>query len=273
MCNQLNTVEWSKHPAVVLEPEPVPPKAANIRDCSITTDSVVATATVTTDGTMRRIVVQWGDGKINTLRYRPGIEAAIGQQNQLPSGTYKFSHAYEAPEDRKTFDQVVVIKVEDQSGGIDFCINKITLTPRYRVTNYRTRLNLESHCDSRFEATSEFDIWLLVDQELVNLWRWEPEESVLPGTPFVLEGSLVSRELTVADGYVLVQLELTERDPVFDDYLYSVSMNLSANDESLSISYITEGDGCKVRYSYDKEVTLIVPLPSYGHTVVLAANP
>ena len=30
-------------------------------------------------------------------------------------------------------------------------------------------------------------------------------------------------------------------------------------------------DGCKVRYAYDKEVTLLVPLPSYGQVVVATA--
>ena len=44
----------------VLKPQPIPPTLANIAECSIATDSVVATATVRTDATMRRIVVDWG---------------------------------------------------------------------------------------------------------------------------------------------------------------------------------------------------------------------
>jgi len=270
MCDQPDGFKWSTHPPVLLKPRPTRPQAANIAECSIATNSVVATATVRTDGTMRRIVVQWGDGTVNTLRNRPGIDAAIGQ-NQLPAGTYKLHHAYAAPEDRKPFDQIVVIRVEDVSGGVDFCLNRITLTPRYRVTQYRIRLNLESRCDSVFENTSEFDVRLFVDQELVNTWRWEPAQSILPGTPFVLEGSLISRELTAADGSVPVFLELTELDPVFDDHL-SASMSLSAFDVSASISFETQGDGCTVRFSYDKEVTLIAPLPSYGQAVVATVS-
>jgi hypothetical protein len=239
----------------------------------ITTDSVVATATVTLNGTMRRIVVQWGDGSTNTLRNRPGVETAVGQQNQLPPGTYKLTHAYAAPEDRKPFTHVVIIRVEDSSGGVDFCITQITLTPRYRVTHYRIRLNLESACDSPFETTTEFDVRLFVDQTLANSWRWEEPQSVIPGTPFVLEGSAISRELTVADGGVYASLEITEDDPLFDDYLPSVSMILSALGDSTSVSEVVEGDGCKVRYSYDREVTLISPLPSFGQSVVMTANP
>lgn len=272
MCNQPDAHGWSRHPAVPLRPVPARQKAANIVQCTVATDSVVATVTVKTGGTMRRIVVQWGDGAVNTLRNRPGVEFAIGQQHLLPQGTYKLSHAYEAPQDRKPFQQITLVRVEDVSGGVDFCINPITLTPRYSVVHYRTRLNLESQCDSAFESRSEFDIRLFVDQELVNTWRWEPGQSIVPEIPFVLEGSIFRRELTVADGVLSAHLELTETDPLFDDHL-SAWMILSAMDVSGSISQVIEGDGCKVRYSYDKEVTLIRPLPSYGQTVVAAVDP
>ena len=221
---------------------------------------------------MRRIVVQWGDGTINTLRHRPGIEAAIGQQSQLPPGTYKLSHAYAAPEDRKAFKQVVLIRVEDRSGGVDFCIHNITLTPRYRVTNYRTTLTLASNCDWWFENKSEFDITQYVDGAIANYWRWEPSESIVP-VSLVLEGSLVSRELTVADGLLRVELDIVERDFLFHDDLTPTSMSLSAMDESRSISVTIEAYGCKLNYRYDKEVTLMVPLPPYGQTVVATANP
>ena len=278
MCNQPEAIEWSKNPAVVLEPQPVPPKAANITECSFTTDSVVATATVRTDATMRRIVVQWGDGKIDTLRYRPGIEAAIGQQNQLPPGTYKLRHAYEAPVDRNTFEQFVLIRVEDQSGGIDFCIRKITLTPRYRVTNYRTILTLGSKCDSWFESRSEFDITQYIDGASTNTWRWEPSEPAIPSVgmdeiPFMLQGSLVSREFTVADDSVPVHLDLVERDPIIDEKLPTIRQDLSVFDVSGTLQgKVTEpASGCEVKFRYDKEVTLIVPLPSFGQTVVFKA--
>jgi hypothetical protein len=255
---------------VTLKPQRVPPRAPNIAECSIVTNSVVATATIRLDGTMRRIIANWGDGTVNTLRYRPGLDAMVGQDNQLPPGTYKLSHAYAAPEDRKPFDHVVLIRVEDASGGVDFCLQQITLTPRYRVIQYRTRLNLESRCDSSFESQSEFDITLYVDQDAIATWRWEPGESVIPSAEFVLEGSLVSRELTVADGTISLHFDIIERDPFFDDHV-DIWTTLSANDVSERVSRETEGDGCTIRYSYDREVTLLVPLPSYGQTIVFQA--
>ena len=259
----------SMRPSLVIKPQPARPKVALITQCSIATNSVVATATVQTDGTMRRIVVTWGDGTINTLRNRPGLDVVVGHE-PLPPGTYKLSHAYQEPPDKKPFTHVVIIRVEDATGAVDFCVNQITLTPRYRVTQYRTRLNLESQCDSIFETTSEFDIRLTVDQQLVASWRWEPGQSITPSEVIVLDGSIVSRELTAADPPVQIHLSLTETDPIWDDHL-SAFMTLSANDVSESISRVTEGDGCKVRYSYDKEVTLLVPLPSYGQVVVATA--
>lgn len=280
MCHQREAIERPGVPAVLVEPRPLPPKAANISECTFTTDSVVATAIVRTDRTMRRVVVQWGDGTINTLRNRPGVETAFGQPPQLPSGTYKLTHAYTAPEDRKPFEHFVLIRVEDEAGGIDFCIRKITLTPRYRVTNYRMILSLGTKCDSWFESSSEFDLTLYVDGEIVRTWRWEPAESssvtgtvLLDAVPFMLDGSMVSRELTVADGYVPVHLELVERDPLIDEVLPDIRPSLSALDVSGTVQGAVKepASGCTVNFRYDREVSLIVPLPSFGQAVVFKA--
>ena len=271
MCKEHDAQLWLSRPAVVVKPQPARPKVALIAQCSVTTDSVVATATVQTDKTVRRIVVTWGDGTIDTLRNLPGVEVAIGQQEQLPPGTFKLRHAYQEPEDKKPFTHVVIIRVEDAAGGVDFCVNQITVTPRYRVIQYRTRLNLESQCDSPFENTAEFDIRLTVDQHLVATWRWEPGQSIVPGEVIVLDGSLVSRELTAADPPVQIHFSITEKDPVFDDHL-SAFMTLSAHDVTESVSKVTSGDGCKVRFSHDREVKLLVPLPPFGQVAVASAQ-
>ena len=271
MCTQYDA-GWARLPATVLKPLPKPPRAAAlINECSVTTDSVVATATIKTSGTVRRIVVQWGDGKIDTLRTLPGVDVAIGTQNPLPPGTFKLSHAYAAPEDRKPFDMVVIIKVEDIAGAVDFCVNPITLTPRFKVTHWRTRVNLESQCDSVFENTNEIDIRMTVGNAVVNAWHWEPSNSIFPESPFVLDGSIVIRELTLADPSVIVNFAVTESDPVFDDHV-SFTVTLHASQNSESISQVAEGDGCKVRFTFDRDVALIVPLPPSGQVVVATAD-
>jgi hypothetical protein len=266
----------SMHSVISVKPQPLPPQALNIAECSLATDSVVATVTVRLDAPMRRIVVQWGDGAVNTLRKTPEVEAAVGHPDPLPAGTYRLSHAYAPSEDRKPFHRFVLIRAEDASGGIDYCVRKITLTPRYRVTNYRTTLTLVSECDSIFEKQSEFLITLSVGGEIVGYWEWKPYESsvfgsvVLDEQSFVLEGSIVSRELTVADGSVPVRLEIVEGDPVFDETL-SIDHDLSAtlDSERVEFTRLASDYECELRFRYDREVTLIVPMPSYGQEVVV----
>jgi hypothetical protein len=259
---------------VVIEPQPVPEKAAAIAECSIDTDSVVATATLRTDTPMRRVIVQWGDGQITTLRDRPGVEAEVGHEG-LPSGTYRLSHVYDAPDDHKPFAHDVIVRVEDASGGVDFCIRHITLIPRYRVTNYQTYLTLESKCDSWFENRAEFDIIMYVDDAPFRAWKWSPYESSITTAlqdyeTFVLDTRLV-RELTYEDNYVPVYVQLTEVDPVLDDVM-SFSQNMYLSYESETIEDFADsvtGSSCDIRYRYDREVTLVVPLPSTGQEIVV----
>jgi hypothetical protein len=47
---------------------------------------------------------------------------------------------------------------------------------------------------------------------------------------------------------------------------------MHASQNSESISQVAEGDGCKVRFAFDRDVALIVPLPPSGQVVVATAN-
>jgi hypothetical protein len=263
---------------MVVKPQAIPPKAANIAECTVTTDSVVATATVRVPGTMRRIVAQWGDGSVDTLHSTPGVPVVVGSQPQLPPGTYQLAHAYQAPEDRNAFSHIVLIQVTDVSGGVDYCISPITLTPRYRVTNYRTRLSPGNGCDSAPESRSEFEATMHVDADITAFWQWvalEPGITGLVGDDwYVLEGSVISRELTIADGPVSVFLNVVEKDPVFDDVLPSIGQDLRASYESGPVQGSVSGGGvigspCTVHYRYDRQVTLLVPLPPAGQTITI----
>jgi hypothetical protein len=255
---------------VSLRPKAKPNTQAHIRDFTIETNSVVATATIRTDGIMRRIVVDWGDGKTDILNARPGIHVGtFPPREPLPPGTYRFQHAYAEPEDRKPFDFFVLVQVEDAAGP-DFRIRKITLTPRYRVTNFRTSVALESRCDSIGENSNEFDITQLVDGVPVNQWRWEPSNNFEDRSLFRLEGSQVSRELTLADPPVNVFIKLIEDDPIFDEHL-GVGQSLSAAQNSERIELIIrdfDDQSCRVFVTWDRDVRLIVPLPQ-GPTLEL----
>ena len=255
----------------------VPPKStldlhANIQDLSITTDSVVATATVATNGTSRRVLVDWGDGETDIVNTIPGVHVPLGTAEPLPEGTYRLSHAYAEPDDRLPFEFFVLVRVEDFQGSVDFRVRKITLTPRYRCTNYRTSVRLASQCDSIFESSNEFDITQIVDDQPVNQWHWEPSNNFFGESQFFrLEGSGVTRELTVADGLFNIRLEFVERDPVFDDHLAtSQSFGARTETELVEREITTGGGGCKVIVRYDREIQLIVPLPRTGPTLEVA---
>lgn len=260
-------------PIVSVHPKAKLNVQAIIREFSIETNSVVATATIRTVGITKRIVVDWGDGKTDGLTISPGTLPAdpLHPQEPLPPGTFRFHHAYAEPEDRKPFDFFVLVRVEDAAGP-DFRIQKITLTPRYRITNFRTSVALDSQCDSIFESSNEFDVTQLVDGVAVHQWRWEPSNNIIPDGLFRLEGSIVSRELTLADPPVNVFINFIERDPVFDEHL-SVNQSLHGALTSERIERViaeSGGGGCRVFVQWDRDVRLIRPLPQGGSTLVLA---
>jgi hypothetical protein len=68
-----------------------------------------------------------------------------------------------------------------------------------------------------------------------------------------------------------VLLNVLEEDPFSDDFLGSLDLS----SRQLRIAVLSKAswvkESCRVKYRYDKEVTLVVPLPSYGQTVVIKA--
>ena len=262
---------------VSLEPKATRPLAGELQ-FSVTSDSVVATATVTPSGPMRKILIAWGDGETSVLNSRPGLPTSPAEvvgdgDNQLPAGTYQLTHAYPETEDRMPVEYWVLLHVRDRDGGDEIDLAKVEITPRYRCTNYRTRVRLTGPCDPSTERTSEFEISMHIDGSEVHNWHWEPL-NVAGSVFFVLEDSQISRELTVADGVLDVSFWFKETDLVQDDHL-RFAPGLSATFESERVSEnVVEVDGlfgrCDLIARFDREVSLIVPMPDSGHEVVFA---
>jgi hypothetical protein len=263
---------------ISLKPVKARPLADGLQ-LSITTDSVVATATVTPGGPMKKILIAWGDGQTSALNSRPGIPAPVGafgeQDNPLPAGTYQLSHAYAEPEDKRPFEHYALVQVQDWGGGEEINLVKVVLTPRYRVTNYRTSVRLTGPCDGPGESTSEFDISLFVDGTKTREWHWEPSNNFFGESQFFrLEDSQVSRELTVDDGYVPVSFHFTETDPAADETgVFQPYLQATLQSESVSRK-VQASDGffgnCELIARFDREVSLIVPLPDNGQQAVFA---
>jgi hypothetical protein len=265
---------------ILLEPETKHPLAGELQ-FRITTDSVVATATVTPSEPMRKIFIAWGDGETSSINRRPGIPTSaatvVGDgDGQLPAGTYQLTHRYPEPEDRMPVEYFVILRVSDEDGGEEIDIARIEIIPRYRVTNYRTRVRLTNPADLT-GATAEFDIRQTVDGVKQQDWHWEPSNNFFGESQyFVLEGSQVSRELTVADPAVYVSFFFTETDPGPDTH-GTYTIPLRATDDSDRVSLEVEGRGGVLGFAtfqliatYDREVSLIAPLPDSGHQVVFA---
>ena len=258
--------------------EPVKPRPlANDLQVSITTDSVVATATVTPSGSMKKLFIAWGDGatRLSQLEAWHTRSTGLGEQDDpLPAGTYQLRHAYAEPEDRRPFEYYILVRVQDWGGGDEINFVKVTLTPRYRVTNYRTRVRLTGPCDPSWESTSEFDISQVVDGQQRRQWHWEPSNNFFSESQyFLLEDSQFSREFTTDDPGVDVHFVFTETDLIEDDVL-RLSASLSAFQVTETVSTQVGdsdgifGPGCGLIATYDREVSLIVPLPSSEQALV-----
>jgi hypothetical protein len=251
----------------------VQPLAGEV-DFTISTDSVVATALVTPNASMRRIVMDWGDGSTDTLTSRPGVrppDALDQDHDPLPAGTYRLTHVYDAPDDRLPFEHYVLLRVQDWAGGDDIRIANVECTPRYRVTNYRTSVLLPGPCDLG-GATNEFDIILFVDGTQRRRWHWEPSNNIFTlGPGYRLEGSQVSRELTVSDGYIGVSFVFTETDFGPDDHLrFDPALRATDDSEHVERRVKQVNGNCELIARYDREVSLMVPLPSTGGGPVFA---
>lgn len=261
--------------AIPLEPAEEMRPVAKIVDSSLATDSVVATATVVTDSTTRRIEVDWGDGEKDVVNERPGTltkDRPVNTSNPLPDGTYQLSHAYEVSKDGRPFEHTVLLRVDDTDGGVDFDVHRITLTPRYKVTNYPVTVRLKHGCDSQLESQNEFEIQQTVGGEVVNQWPWNPSNNFFGASQsFLLPGSGVTREFerppqSQGGGSESVTFEFVENDPLWDDVVrFRSKFGLDSRGYE---GYFTEriegeasGDGCTILYSYSTEMELLVPLP------------
>lgn len=255
------------------------PPAAKIVDFSVTTDSVVATATIVTDDATQRFKVLWGDGDEDVINHQPGSlvsDFPAHNEDPLPEGTYKLYHVYDDFESYESNAFSVVLQVDDVNGSFNFEFRNIIITPRYRVTNYPLSFRMGNWCDPAWEDASEFKIKQVIHDgsgnNVENTWKVDvPQDfNIGPSSSFRLDGSDWSRERTVQDGSVLVALKFWEIDPLFDDfvYFYSWSKPVTNADHYSELWETSETDmGCTIMVSIPKESKLIVPLPTNDRAV------
>lgn len=249
-------------------------KAANVlfESVSATTDSVVAHLTVKTKASMRRLDIDWGDGKRDSLTRAPGT-ADTGLQFRVPRGTYEFFHHYDSPELNLLFSRVVTVTGRDGS-RTEVQVQHVTLVPLYRFNFYPASVQLRSLCDPGWDVTSEFDIVQVRNGLSRKSWHWEPpnldnadvdfERYRLPGSEFTT--------LAPFNQPVFNTLAFTETDLVVDTS-FSLTGWFTAAGGSMDYFGIAEGTGfwdkfCSVNVRYYVDVRLSVPLPPQSGPVL-----
>ena len=209
-----------------------PTTPRQIESFSVSTDSVVATATLRYNGDPSAATVLWGDGT-STSRCPAGQEGPL-HSGCMPdpfdsggaAGTLVLKHRYTAPANGAPFTVAITGKLGAESQTV-----AIGVTPRYKVTVSDIEFSPLSHCDTAVEEDTEWKVSRGVYDNNGTVHRAEPGmelrpchqpqrrlgDSALPEFE-ELPGSGFSVELKASDHPNLV-LHTTELDPVVDDVL------------------------------------------------------
>jgi hypothetical protein len=260
----------------------------NLINFSVTTDSVVATATVVTSRSSTKIEIDWGDGQTDAQRLTPGLLfeeplAILEQGDTLPKGTYQFSHVYDVSEDGKPFDNIVQVVVDNGDDPIDFNFREITLTPRYKVSHYQAIIWLEDRFDDN--DLGDFDIYQYISyrpiggeyENTVRAWTWNPGGDLFGYSLGVrLPGSQLEREMTMEDSQVNVRFRIVDRDTDYinpdDEVSISFGMHPRYGSEPASRVEADAGLwGDKAGIRFQRSAELIVNQPYIG-TVFASAE-
>jgi hypothetical protein len=233
-------------------PRPTPPPR-QIEDFSVSTDSVVATATLRYNGDPSAATVLWGDGT-STSRCPAGQEGPIHSgcmpdplDSGDPAGTIVLKHRYTAPANGAPFTVAITAKLGAESQTV-----AIGLTPRYKVTVSDIEFSPLNHCDTEFEDGTEWEVSRAVYDNngtviVVPSREWNFDRVTYrvgdPSLPVfkVLPDSGFSVELKASDHPELV-LRATELDPVIDDELVRQHLDINPLYGSRSIEQQTSAD-------------------------------
>jgi hypothetical protein len=257
-------------------PRPTPPPR-QIESFSVSTDSVVATATLHYNGDPSAATVLWGDGT-STSRCPAGQEGPIHSGcmpdpfgTDDPAGTIVLKHRYAAPANGAPFTVAITGKLGGESQTV-----AIGMTPRYKVTVSDIEFSPLDHCDTPVEQETEWKVSRTVfDQNgsaIVPRREWNfdhfvtnPPEAHIGWLPqfVVLPGSGFSVELKASD-HPDLGLFAAELDPVFDDVMRQRYLDLNPLDGTRSVSLQTvEGFdpdySCQAEYQFEVDVRVLEP--------------
>ncbi|NRA55768.1 MAG: hypothetical protein HRU23_16645 [Gammaproteobacteria bacterium] len=271
---------------------------AKVEDFFVTTDSVVAKATVISDKSISFLEIDWGDGEKSNINIRFANHYKLPAYNgtdSLNPGTYEFYHRYPVTyEDRNDRpvpqDYFVTLRALDFNGDFDFRLKNILIEPKYKINFYSLIVGLKNQCDGG--GTNEFSVVQSVSNEITNEWDWSPSDDFIFEIPtYRLDGSHLAQIFEVKgvnDSLIeSVRFSFTEHDQWYDDrgslsYSFYLSTYLTTRSDNAAgrlegtINVVDTNPfwtaSCELSYAVDWELRLVVPLPTYNGLVFSASN-
>ncbi len=250
-------------PATITRAPVTGPRPADlVRGFTVTTNSVVGTATVNYSG-VGVVTVRWGDGTRTT--YTPGSPQPSSDVT-VSSGQVVMKHEYALQPGGGQFTMIATASVE-ANGLSDFESRQVVVTPRYLVAQYGAYWSPTNHCDTEVETYTEWSITQRLNSTLVNYWREDRNTGVdtFPGaeifsTDFrLLQGSVVNREMTMEEAPLQVKYEMTELDEFFNDQLGSKTINLHPSMQKGDLTVKFSGDDCTAEIHTSLDFFLLKP--------------
>jgi hypothetical protein len=229
-------------------PTPTPTVPREVRGFTVSTDSVVATATVQYNGTPPSLLVYWGDNTVTELTPPPANQVVLRHQYAVPPGGASFS-------------QVINATVRGETDS-----RFVTIRPRYRITQHEASFANEDDCENWPDQESEWNIsqYVIVSPgapPVTNSWyQTRPMGTLNYFEP--MAGSEITAERE-AGARLQIVYEVYENDePGTNDpagqQAFSVTPDGDVGVDHLSLHFNEYGT-CEARINADIEVRLIVP--------------
>ncbi|MBL1321184.1 MAG: hypothetical protein COA63_009020 [Methylophaga sp.] len=204
-----------KGEAQVHESVEVQPVYKELSQFNVTSDSVVATATVVVDEDHRSLTLVWGDGTFEYVTLS-GFRSTITDKNRTSDpAKFKFQHIYKAPFDQS--NRTVKVLAKDANGkGVSASSTEVNINPRYTFILYPVQLEINEHLDSITETHSELYVYMnmMHNNQLIVGKEWRESIQTAPGAG---EGMLYPVHYSLGNDS-RVQLEMSYQDEPIQVY-------------------------------------------------------
>jgi len=220
-----------------------------LQSLQVTTDSVVATATIRYDGTSPgTVTVAWGDGTSSGHNPDPRVESPWDS-----AGVVRLQHVYAAPTDGAAFPVAITAQLAGESQTV-----AVVVTPRYRVTQGPAVFSAPYACDSGVELRTEWRVQRSGGASPDRTWELNRFNNTIP--PEALPDSTISVDVN-GDAQVVLTYVTTELDPLVDNLGGSKKLVLSPRlgSRSANLHWVDFELSCAADLDVDISVALLTP--------------